>query len=136
MGDTFSKSVDLLHRGLSTLSLRREVIANNIANADTPNFKRSDVSFEHSLQQALKSETEPQDVLKTTDPRHIQLSQHIDYRTVKPRVRLDYLTQSQNNGNNVNVEEELVSADQTQMLYSLLSRSVTFEFKQMKKVLI
>jgi flagellar basal-body rod protein FlgB len=42
---TFNRSVDLLQRNMAVSTLRREVIANNIANAETPNFKRSEVSL-------------------------------------------------------------------------------------------
>jgi len=36
--------------------IRRDVISNNIANADVPNFKRSVVNFESELKRALNSE--------------------------------------------------------------------------------
>ena len=41
---------------MDVATLRRNVIANNIANANTPNFKRSDVNFESQLKRALDSE--------------------------------------------------------------------------------
>ena len=41
----FGKNLELLTREMDVTTLRRNVIANNIANADTPNFKRSDVNF-------------------------------------------------------------------------------------------
>ena len=35
--------------------MRQEVLANNLANAETPGFKRSDVDFQSTLAQAMKS---------------------------------------------------------------------------------
>ena len=43
LNTNFGKTVAILQRGMDVASLRREVIANNVANADTPNFKRSTI---------------------------------------------------------------------------------------------
>ncbi|HHU31829.1 MAG TPA: flagellar basal body rod protein FlgB, partial [Clostridia bacterium] len=47
--------MELLQKALNVASLRQDVLAHNIANVNTPGFKRSFVSFEESLQQALSS---------------------------------------------------------------------------------
>ena len=44
-----------LQRAISGASMRQEVIANNIANAETPGFQRSDVDFHSTLAQAMKT---------------------------------------------------------------------------------
>ena len=44
-----SPNFDYLGRGLQAANLRHEVISNNIANVNTPNFKRSAVNFEDLL---------------------------------------------------------------------------------------
>lgn len=49
----FERSVDFSHRYLDVLSLRQSVISDNIANIDTPNFKRSKISFESELEKAF-----------------------------------------------------------------------------------
>jgi len=46
-------SLNLLERSLSASTLRQQVISNNIANVDTPQFKRSDVKFEEMLHSEL-----------------------------------------------------------------------------------
>lgn len=132
----FGKSIGLLQRGMDVASLRREVISNNIANADTPNFKRSTVNFEAQLKRALVSEStkvEPQAFM--TDPRHIPFDQKLDWQTVMPKRQLDYLTQSKNNGNNVDLQEELMEAEQNQMMYSLMVQAASNEFNQLNIVL-
>ena len=62
-GSSFGTTLDLIRREMDVSVLRREVIANNIANADTPNFKRSVVDFESRIKIALNSE-KPNDNLK------------------------------------------------------------------------
>jgi flagellar basal-body rod protein FlgB len=44
-----------LERAVSGASMRQEVLANNLANAETPGFQRSDVDFHTALAQAMKS---------------------------------------------------------------------------------
>jgi flagellar basal-body rod protein FlgB len=116
--------------------VRRDVIANNLANAGVPNFKRSEVNFESELKKALETENQrPALELKLTDPRHIPAWREADYQDVKPRRVLDYASVSRNNGNNVDAEQEFMLALENQMMYSLLSQSAAFEFGQIASVL-
>ncbi len=135
LGGAFGKNIDIIQRTLDAEVLRRNVIANNIANSDTPNFKRSVVNFEAQLKRALDSEKEipPPEIL--TDKRHIPFYQPMDYRKVKPRVVLDYLTTSKNNGNNVDIEEEMMNALENQLMYQTLVQVVSSEFARVNMVL-
>ncbi len=133
----FTKTVDLLHRALDVSSIRYEVTANNLANSEVPNFKRSDVNFESELKRALDSEKNAHNAisLSTTDPRHIQNNTVIDYTTVEPRRVTDYLSTVKANGNNVDAEQEAMNVLKTQMNYQLLTQLQNFQFSQMKVVL-
>jgi flagellar basal-body rod protein FlgB len=131
--NTFSKTVDLLHRAMDANLVRRDVIANNLANAGVPNFKRSEVNFESELKKALNTEKQrPPIELKLTDPRHIPNWREQDYRDVKPRLAVDYLSTSRNNGNNVDPEQEVMLALENQMAYTLMAQSQAFEFAQVE----
>ena len=132
---SFGKNLDILKRSMDATLVRREVIADNIANADTPNFKRSVVTFESELERALQSEREVRFPMLLTDKRHINPGEPIDYRTVQPRRVLDYLTTSKNNGNNVDIEEEGVNALQNQLLYETMTQAVAAEFARVNLVL-
>ena len=133
--NSFDKTVDMLHRNMDVSLLRRDVIANNIANADTPNFKRSVINFESSLKRAIESEKYDGLEAEMTDPRHIPFNRPIDYRSVMPRRVLDYLTTSDNNGNNVDLEEENMLAMHNQLSYNLMVQAVSFEFAQVNSAL-
>jgi flagellar basal-body rod protein FlgB len=134
--NTFSKTVDLLHRSLDAQTVRREVIANNLANAEVKDFKRTEVNFESDLKRALDSEKQrPEIELKQTDPRHFSNYNPKDYRDVQPRRVLDYLTQSKNNNNNVDPETEVNLLVENQLMYTMLAQSIQFEFNQINSVL-
>ena len=134
--NTFNRTVDLLHRSMSTTTLRQAVIANNLANADVPNFRRTDVNFESELKRAIHTESQrPVLELRLTNPMHIPNWQPRDYRDVQPRRVLDYFTQTGNNGNNVDPEQEFNLLLRNQLRYMLLSHSATFEFGQVNMIL-
>ncbi|MDC7124026.1 MAG: flagellar basal body rod protein FlgB [Spirochaetales bacterium] len=132
--NSFAKNVELLHRTMDASLYRRAVITNNIANADTPNFKRSVVNFESELKRALDSENKTGMEAALTNERHISFNKVQDWKSVKPRKVLDYLTESDNNGNNVDAEEELMLAMQNQLQYNLLTTSISNQFSQIAKV--
>jgi flagellar basal-body rod protein FlgB len=116
--------------------VRRDVIANNLANAEVPNFKRSEVNFESELKKALESEKlRPALELTMTNEKHIPNWRERDYHEVKPRRVLDYLSTSRNNGNNVDAEQEFMLALQNQMTQTLLYQSAAFEFSQINSAL-
>jgi flagellar basal-body rod protein FlgB len=116
-GTSFGKTVDLLKRSMDVAVLRRNVIADNIANSGVPDFKRSTVNF------------------ATADPRHSRTPDPADWRGVEPRRVLDYLSTSKNNGNNVDPEQEIMDSVQNQLMYTLMAQAANFEFGQINLLL-
>ena len=134
--NTFAKTVDLLHRALSANTVRRSVIANNMANANVTNFKRSVVNFESELKRALDTEKQkPAVELTQTNPLHFSNFRERDYRDVQVRRVLDYTSTYNNNGNNVDPEQELSASVENQMTFNLLAQAISFEFNQVNQVL-
>jgi flagellar basal-body rod protein FlgB len=134
--NTFTKTVDLLQRAMGANAVRRSVIANNMANAGVPNFKRSVVNFESELKRALETEKQkPALELNRTNPMHFSNYRERDYRDVQVRRVLDYTSTYNNNGNNVDPEQEFMAALENQMTYSLLAQAASFEFSQVNQVL-
>ena len=131
--NTFTRSVDLLQRAMDVTSLRYQVTANNLANSEVPNFKRSFVNFESELKRAFESEEKAKNgfQLTRTDSRHIELNKPYDYRDVEPRRVVDYTTTAKANGNNVDAETEANNILQIQMQYKLLTQLTNFEFSQL-----
>lgn len=127
----------LLEKGLDVESLRRKVIANNIANVDVPHFKRSEVNFESELKRAIMDREEKENKLPAlmTDERHIPFFVPRDVMGVRPRINLDYNTTSRNDGNNVDVEKEMVDAAKNLMRYNAFTNSLNFNFRILKSVM-
>ena len=132
--NSFTRSVDLIQRALDVNTLRYSVAANNMANADVPNFKRTSVNIESQLKKAFESEEKARNAfeLKTTEPYHIKINNVIDYKTVEPQRVVDYASTEKANGNNVNVENEAMDIVKIQMQYKMLTMLESFEFSQVK----
>ncbi len=129
---SFDRNLSLMHRGMDVALLRYNVTANNIANSDTPNFKRSKVSFESELKRMMDLEKQKPPFKGALQyDRSASLYRPHSWQDVKPRVTLDYLTTAKNNGNNVDIEEEIMTATNTQLLYQAMLTSVNSEFQRM-----
>lgn len=124
----------MLERSLDVESLRRNVIANNIANVDVPHFKRSEVNFESELTRVIREKEDETNRLPAlmTDSRHLPFYVERDIRGVRPRVNLDYNTTYRNDGNNVDIEKEIVDAQKNQMRYNAAVTVLNQNYKMLK----
>jgi flagellar basal-body rod protein FlgB len=104
----------VLHSALDGLALRQRVIADNIANVDTPGFRATSVDFESSLQSAIADGSITQGrVTPQTAPTDTPVGV---------------------NGNNVDLRKESLSAMQSQFQYQMVTRSVTDRLDLIKNV--
>ncbi len=134
----FMKTQDLLERGMNSSVLKRKVISDNIANADVPHFKRSEVIFESMIKRAIESEkieAVKEVPTQISDDRHISFFKPLDYREVQPKANIDYLTTMRADGNNVDVEKEVVEASNSQMQYMMMSERINQNYRDLKQVM-
>ena len=120
----------VLQKSLDALAVQHEVITNNLANIDTPNFKRSVVSFQEKLQNAL--EANPPSPLWRTHPMHFPIPHSISLDDFKPDVRTITETIGRNDGNNVDLEMESGLLAENNLLYNSLA-DVTGRYMSMLK---
>ena len=132
---SFGKNLNILNRSMDVALLRREVIADNLANSDTPNFKRSVVNFESELKRALDSENVKPFPTLMTDQRHMNFDRPKNYLEVQPNKVWDYLSTAKNNGNNVDIEVETMNMLQNQLIYQTLAAVVQNKFNRVNIVL-
>ena len=103
MAISFDKAFGIHQYTIGARSARAEVLAANIANADTPGYKARDLDFSAALEQA-QSRTQSGFALATSDARHIQggssssLAGNVKYRVPNQPDTGD--------GNTVDVQQE------------------------------
>ncbi len=122
----FSNTFDRLGRSLEASALRHEVIAHNIANVDTPKFKRSAVRFEDLLQHELNGNRSGFAGYRT-DARHLVIGSSPKPATAQ--VMTDRTTTMNNNENNVDVDYEMSIFAKNQLYYNTLIGQVSHELK-------
>lgn len=71
MIDRIDTLLQVKRTALNARAYRQELLASNIANADTPNFKARDIDFKGALQGALTGRTEGSLSLLKTSSRHL-----------------------------------------------------------------
>ena len=121
--------VDVLKTAADASWLREEVLTNNIANVDTPNYKRQDVEFTTYLKSALEQAGTPASTL-TQKVNEANLS-GITTRTYTENTTLSYRM----DGNNVDLSTENAEQAAEQINYNALIDSMNNEFTRMKAVL-
>ena len=122
--------INVLDKAADASWLRNEAISNNIANVDTPNYKRQDVSFEAELQHALGASKFRSLDDKVADLNGERLS-HIEPRTYIDHAGFSYRL----DGNNVDIDTENVELASNQIKYNALVQSIDQEFKNLKSVI-
>lgn len=133
------RSMQMLEKGLDVAIMRRQVLANNIANVDVPHFKRSEVAFEGEMKRAVDDQRSMhQDAdtlrLRTTRPEHIGQRRFKHVGSVVPRVHIDYNSSMRNDGNNVDIEDEVSKLVRNQMQYNMIVDRIGGTFRQLNQL--
>ena len=119
--------INVLDKAMDASWLRNDAISNNIANADTPGYKRQDVNFETQLAKALHSSRYTSMDAKV---HNLKASRLI------PVTYKDYAGYSYRlDGNNVDPDTEGVYLAKNQVVYKGLELSVNQEFKNLQAVM-
>lgn len=115
----FSDTTDVMAKAMGGLSKRQHAIAENIANADTPNYKRIEVAYEAQLHRAASGTQGIE--LAATLPGHIRLDGPQSLAEFQAQVTRASDTSMRNDGNNVDVDAEMTRLAQTSLTYNALA---------------
>lgn len=127
-GGLFGPTDRLIERALDVVAERQRVSAHNIANVDTPGYKRLSIDFESALK-AAHARTDRLDV-KVTHPRH--------FRTGAGQVESDIAVSRawdsvmRNDGNNVDIEAEMAQLAKDEVLYNALVEQVRRRYAMLR----
>lgn len=118
MLDSMFLNNDILGSALQASAYKNDVIQNNIANADTPNYKKRDVDFESALKNELET---------------AKVTGEIDFDNLKPTTTSDPLSYRLD-GNNVDLNVEMVEMYKNSVKYDTLAQSVMNNYKRINIV--
>lgn len=103
-------ALGVLHSALRGLAARQRVLADNVANVETPMFLAGRVDFESSLREAI-------------DDGNPSAARITDSRSLAP---------TNPNGNNVNLDEEMISLVDTELRYQLAVEGVNAKYRVLR----
>ena len=125
IGSNAFNYINVLNKAANASLTRHEIISNNIANVDTPNFKRKDVQFESYLMTELSGGSSLDQAVAGTDLNSLDETVYTDNSNLS--YRLD--------GNNVDIDTEESYLAENQIRYYALLDSMTQEFSRIRAVL-
>lgn len=127
-----NKALDVMQRGMGAANLRHEVISHNIANVNTPYFKKSNVVFEELLAKELDlDDTGRMKVVRTHD-RHMPIA----FRgRALAKIELDESSSMRYDKNNVDIDVEMASLAKNSLYFNALARQVGGQFSRIRSVL-
>jgi flagellar basal-body rod protein FlgB len=137
---SFGQTVGMLKNAMDGASSAHSVLANNIANLNTPNFRRSDVSFKEALAATDPSAaTAPDELpLVTTNARDIPSDGVQPGQPFAITTRVDDTTQMRIDGSNVDVDQEMaklsLNSGYAQTMAQLLTNQYTLVRKAIAEV--
>lgn len=112
--------VNLVNKAINATVTRKNLITQNIANVDTPNYKRQDIDFESVL---LK---EVQEVgAKNVDLNNLNAEIYTDLQNSSYRM----------DGNNVDIEVERSEEAKVELRYNTLVTRITAQLNRMETIL-
>ncbi len=115
------KGIRKAERLLDYTWTRHKVLLSNLANADTPGYRRRDVQFKREVE-FFK--------LRTTNPRHITPKEHKPIRVFEVKKPL-----KGNDKNNVSIEEEMAKLSQNRIAYEVYMRMVSGSIDKLNNVI-
>ena len=128
-----SPTFDNMERGISAANLRHEVISDNLANVNTPNFKRSEVVFEELLAKEIYGDGDEGKLpLGRTHDKHLPVGK---FAPAQARVERDDSTTMRVDNNNVDIDMEMASLAKNQLYYNALAKQLSGHIGRIKSVM-
>ena len=129
MNGIFNKTISLLERSLDLRSLNQRVLASNLANADTPNYKA--VELEVAEEMNRKDESHTGLVLVRTHDNHLAIRNGpVDNIKLKTAKAPDFSLRG--DGNTVDIDRTMGNLAKNTLLYNAATQLISKQFKGLK----
>ncbi len=130
MLDKIAGNTAVLEKALDAAWMRNEVITNNIANVNTPGYKKSDVSFEEQLAGAKQFQIGS----TIKNPKFLPIGN--DTQSIPaPQMIQQTNTSARKDGNNVDIDVEMAELAKNTIKYNALITQISKQFGNIKMVL-
>ena len=131
MATEMFKTIDLLEKVLDIRAARHSIIASNIANYDTPNYKAADLNFEKTLQETLKQYS----MIEVQKSSSLHLSGAEISGKIAPVIEIDFNSNLSNDLNTVDIDKEFGKMSNNAGYYDIVSKLIRNRFDQLKEAI-
>jgi flagellar basal-body rod protein FlgB len=132
-GISFGSTIEMLKNAMDGAGAAHSAIANNVANAATPNFQRTDVSFKEALARSEPSLGDPDEFsMVTNDPRQIADGGAAAAEPFSITTTVDDTQQMRADGSNVDMDQEMAKLSINSSYAQTMAQMVTTSFTQIK----
>jgi flagellar basal-body rod protein FlgB len=121
MLDKSFSQIDVFKKALNVSWLKNKTITNNIANVDTPGYKKEIVRFDSVLNNAI-------DLVKTNE-------KHISTSSESPRIEKMTTTSFRKDGNNVDIDTEMAELSKNQLKFNIITSQLNSKLSRLKKAI-
>ena len=130
----FGASISMLKNALDGAGLSHEAIANNIANVNTPHFRRTDVTFKEALAATEGTPPDPNQLaMAITNPADIDISGAASPQPYKPSVSVDSTTKMRVDGSNVDIDQEMAELAQNSGYSQTMAQLLQVQFMRLRE---
>jgi len=106
--------IGIIDAGIKAESLRQKAIANNVANAETPGYRRIDVKFEELL------------------AKHLDKDGEVELADIQPEIYQPMETAVKSNGNDVNWQSEVGNMVKNSLRHKAYVRLLEKKYRQIE----
>ena len=129
----FGGTIDTLSRSLDLRARNHEMILNNVANADTPNYKPFAVNVEEALQK--EGQPIPGAPLQRTNNRHLAEQPAVDDPVDRATAAGDNPLLLRGDRNGVDIDAEMTALAKNSLLYKASTQMIASKFKGLKNAI-
>lgn len=112
---------------LDLASTRQNLLTENVANVETPGYRRKDIDFQSELKSAMSNSASG--TLKITNPKHLGPSRN----DVSPEIKRENIPDGQVNG--VAIDQEMAQVARNQLEYNVAVKLVSRKFDGLRNAI-
>jgi len=129
---TNNQYLNILTKSVDNAAYRHKLLVNNVANVNTPGYKRRDVAdFQKELRETMSKTSFK---ASTDNPRHIQFGR-LSFDELRPRTIVLEQTSYRNDKSSVDIDLEMAEMSKNGLRYQAYTQKVNGYFKSYKELL-
>lgn len=124
-----NKTINVFSKALDVSAYRSSLLSQNIANVNTPNYKRTDINFKETmLNEVQKSDLE----MARTHPLHLG---NLETIGIPPNIIHETGTKLRTDGNNVDIESEMALVAENSLYFQAIAQKLKGKFDSLRQVI-